>query len=75
MFYTSSIFLFWFYGHTGKGNDQLRLYDHQGQISTKCPYPRQHAGDVSLKSVERSLPFRILKTYWGDKKYTHGKMA
>lgn len=76
MFYTSSIFQFWFYSHTGKGNYQLHMYDqHQGQIFTKWPYLRQHVCGVSLKSVEGSLLLRILKTYWGDKEYTHGKMA
>lgn len=76
MFYALDIFLLWFYVHTGKGNLQLHMYDHhQRQILTKCPYLRQCAGGVSLKTVEGPLTFRMLKTYWADKKHTHGKMA
>jgi hypothetical protein len=71
-------YFYWFYIHIGKGNYLLQVPHHslpnlyQGQIFTNSSHLRQHASGIRFK--KSPLPFEILKTHWGDKKYKHGKL-
>lgn len=36
---------------------------------------RKYAGGMRLPVTKQPQTIEILKTYWGDKKYTHGKIV